>query len=163
MLRFGPNQPEIYRANGCPHCELTRRLQDYARARQWLAQFTGDAAALTAIRRFLSDEAGSSDVTKLSDSEVIDRLAQLLGSGSFHVHATPAYLVFGSGGKASSSASSPAREIPFPLAERQPRPPSSSSSPPAQDPPTFGPDTDADAQAATLTAAAAEGKPFCPE
>ena len=163
MLRFGPHQPEICRASGCPHCELTRRLQDGSRARQWLTQFTSDATALAAMRRFLSDEGGFSSDAKMSDSDVIDRLAQLLGSGSFHVHAPPSYLSFRAGGRANSSPSSPPREIPFPLAERQPRASSSSSSAPVQDPATFGPDTDADAQAATLTAAAAEGKPFCPE
>ncbi len=159
MYQFGANPLGIYRKNNCPHCELSRRLQDRARARQWLAQFTSDVAAMRAMRRLLAEEPGSSNVPQLGDAEVMDAVADLLSRGALHVHAPSAYLDFG---KASTTSSpSAAKQIPYPIGERQPR--AASSTPQATDPPTFQGNLDAAAQAATLQAAAAQGKPFCPE
>jgi hypothetical protein len=157
MFRLGSNQLEIYRANGCPHCELSRRLQDRARARQWIAQFADDIAALSTMRRLLS-ETTSFEVSRMSDTDVMDALAELLGRGSFHIHAHSAYLDFG---KANAPSPSAAKEINYPLSQRQSRAPS--ARPSVTDPPTFHPDMNGAAQAATLTAASAQGKAFCPE
>jgi hypothetical protein len=157
MFRLGSRQLEIYRANGCPHCELSRRLQDRSRARQWLAQFMSDTAAITAMRGLLS-ETGSFSVSRMSDAEVMDSVAESLARGAFHVHAHPVYFDLG---KQNAPSANTAKEIQYPLSQRQARAPS--SRPPVADPPTFGPGMDGAAQAATLTAASAQGKAFCPE
>ena len=94
---------------------------------------------------------------RMSDEEVIDRTAELLVSGRFHVHSQPWQAVsrqcFVKGEKL----------VAFPISERKPGPQAAPSSGPASDPPTFPPDIDGDAQAEALVAAASSGKPFCPE
>jgi hypothetical protein len=127
-------------------------------ALNWLKHLGAPDSDLTAkFRELLNRYAGTPDNSRLSDQEVVEKLAVMLHSRRI--------LVFGqeypvrSGQPAQKAAPmAPA----FPLSERSPRPPSYSPPPPAADPPTFGPGSAA-AQAAALVNAAATGTPFCAE
>jgi hypothetical protein len=90
---------------------------------------------------------------RTSDATLIMRVEQLLVSGRLHIHRKPKEVQSGWGGQE--------KNVPFPLADRQPR----IVSPPPQvvDPPSFSSDVDLSAQAAALVAAAASGAPFCME
>jgi hypothetical protein len=148
---------EFCRERDCRDRETVSRPRDHSSARQWLQQFETGVYKELAMRALLWEESSAWPLSRMSDEEIIDRIAELLVSGRLHVHVQPAHPVSGGG----SSASEP--EAPFPLSERQPRTQAVASSAPVSDPPTFPSDLDGGAQAATLVAAAASGKPFCPE
>jgi hypothetical protein len=92
----------------------------------------------------------------MSDEAIIDQIVELLISSRLHVHA-----LFEKAPPRGTSGEIASKAAPFPLAERTPRSEGYERAP-IKEPPTFS-DIDAAAQADTLVAAAAEGKPFCPE
>lgn len=98
----------------------------------------------------------------MSDEAVIQHVAAGLSAGVFHVHAPVLPKKNVEPRQESSGSGGAAKFVPFPLAERRPRGPSAPAPPPPADPSTFG-DIDLATQVAVLTAAAAGGKPFCPE
>jgi len=89
----------------------------------------------------------------IGEATLVRRVEQLLISGQLHFHKKEREVQSGSGDLET--------QVPFPLSQRQPR--EASAAPPVFDPPSFSPDVDLAAQAATLVAAAAQGVPFCPE
>jgi hypothetical protein len=98
MLRFGAQQWETFRHGECAQCRLTARLRDRTSARQWLQQFKGDEAAMSALRQMLSRERSISlRLDGASDDDVLDQAAQLLAGGVWHVHA-PRGMHGGAGG-----------------------------------------------------------------
>jgi hypothetical protein len=148
---------EFCRKRDCRDRETVSRLQDRSSARLWLQQFETGVHKAIAMRTLLWQESSAWPLSRMSDEEIVDRVADLLVSGRIHVHVQPVNPVSAGG----SAPSEP--EAPFPLSERQPRSQAVASSPPVSDPPTFPADLDGGAQAAALVAAAASGQPFCPE
>jgi hypothetical protein len=141
----------------CPDVETVSRLEDRSSARQWLQQLETGAHKTLAMRALLWQESSGWPLSRMSDEEIIDQIAELLVSGRLHVHVQPARRV----SAASSAVSEPV--VPFPLSERKPRPQAVAYSAPVSDPPTFPSDLDGAAQASALVAAAASGQPFCPQ
>jgi hypothetical protein len=95
---------------------------------------------------------------RLTDHYVLERLADLLYLRRIVVVLKEERTVFAaSGGVVEHIA--PA----FPLSERKPQLTTDSYQPPVSQAPTFDPHLDGAAQAAALVAAAADGRPFCPE
>jgi hypothetical protein len=93
----------------------------------------------------------------MSNQAIIDAIAELLARGRLHAHDGPVR-----GIPAPASAPVETAPVPFPFADRQPRPSVSMfrvASP--SDPPTFASDVDMARQAGTLVAAASQGAPFC--
>lgn len=109
------------------------------------------------FREYLTRYSNDPESFRLTDHQVLDRLAALLYSRRIVVVVRQER----SSGQPNAKSQSPAPA--FPLSERPVRGSSASSPPPASDPPTFYPNIEAAAQASALVAAAAEGKPFCPE
>jgi hypothetical protein len=83
----------------------------------------------------------------------IRKIEQLFISGRLHVHKKRRE---GGSGKGNEK-----QDVPFPLADRQPR--IASGPAPIVDLPVFSPHLNMSAQAAALVAAAASGTPFCQE
>jgi hypothetical protein len=133
---------------------------------QWLLQSKNDFSKMHAMRRLLSEDASSArNLYRTSDDEVIDRIADLLISGRFHVHPSPVRGSLGGTSQGSTAESSGRADafVPFPISERRPRAPFAASPEPVvdSDPPTFSPETNFSAQAATLVAAADRGAAAC--
>ncbi len=126
-------------------------------ARLWLGRFKDDASKMGDMRRLLYQERGGPAMFGMPDEKAIDQVVELLARGRLHIHAIP--IETRGTSQASSTDNPPA---PFPLSGRQPRAAVTSSAAPFS-PPTFSSDMDPSIQAATLVAAAASGKPFCPE
>ncbi len=143
------NKPE------CRNRNVIDTLRSRFAASRWLWQFKNDATKLNSMRGLIPQR-GIMPGTKLSDQDVMDKLADLLATGNLHVHA-PEEEESGGGGTQSVEEPAP----PFPLSDRKPRTTSSASREPVPDPPTLPENADLSQQAATLVAAAAEGAAFC--
>ena len=122
---------------------------------EWLQQFKQNPSKMAAMRSLLLDEHSAWQISSLSDDQVIEQVTGLISSAQLHIHAQPEDVV------ASTGATPEPPVVPFPLSQRR-RPEPEADPAPVKDPPTFS-DIDGSAQAAALTAAAADGKPFCPE
>lgn len=140
----------------CGDRSLTYELPDRLQARLWLEQFARKASAMIAIRTWLaSQHDGRRDVSRMSDQAIIEHVAALISRGVVHVHTLAA-----------------TREPEPPMAPSRPREEPVEAAPRNQpravtpvdetETSTFQDDVDLAAQAATLTAAAANGTPFCP-
>ena len=129
-------------------------------AQNWLQHIgCSEADVIRQLRDLLSQYAADDADGRLSDRQVVDRIAMLLYTRRIAVtireHRTAS---------AKPAQAAPAPAPAFPLSERTSRPAAASGPPPTQnDAPTFGPDNAASAQAAALVAAAASGAPFCEE
>jgi hypothetical protein len=125
----------------------------------WLKQLTFQHPELMArCREYLSRSSDDPENFRLTDSQAIERLAVLLHTRRVVVIARE---FRGGGGTPTASAAAPGPA--FPLSERAPRPATVSQPAPAGDPATFSSNVDPTAQSNALVAAAADGKPFCPE
>jgi len=114
-----------------------------------------DADLMVRLRELLSRQSSDPDGSRLTDHQVLERLAAMLYSRKIVVI-----------GREQRNSGQPAQKPPsttpaFPLSERAPA--ASTASPPPPDASTFGPNAAASAQAAALVAAAAAGTPFCAE
>lgn len=89
----------------------------------------------------------------LRNDALMRRIEHLFAIGQLHLHRKRREVRWG--------IATEEQNVPFPLADRQPR--GASQPPPMMDAPVFSPNTDMSAQAATLVAAAASGTPFCKE
>jgi hypothetical protein len=112
------------------------------------------------MRSILAAEFGSTGLVGISDHTVLTQIARLLLSGKIHLHQASDPVEqwqTGPGGasKAATSAPVPRSGKRFTAATPFREPP--------VDSPIFSTDVDLQIQAATLTAAAKSGKPFCPE
>ena len=125
----------------------------------FLRPYKDDAQKMAAMRRILAEGWGAWALSRMSNEDLIKEIVEQLNRHHIHLHVSP----IGGGQRpdASSAGNAPAPAA-FPLSERQERAPVSSRRS-AADPPTFSPAMDPSLQAATLTAASASGKPFCPE
>jgi hypothetical protein len=127
-------------------------------ALSWLKRLgLPDSDLMTRMRELLRDHAGDPDSARLTDHQVLERLAGLLSSRRIIVIGREQRTSSGQPAEKAES-SAPA----FPLSERATAAPASAPPPPTE-PSTFDPNVDAAAQASALVAAAADGKPFCPE
>jgi hypothetical protein len=128
-------------------------------ALKWLKNLTSQRPEMLIrfrdyVIRFLSEP----EAFRVTDHQVLERMAGLLHSRRVVVISREDRAAGAAPTAAQTSA--PA----FPLSQRAQR--ETAPSTPAQqsaDPSTFSPNTDQTAQAAALVAAAADGKPFCPE
>ena len=156
---------DLCRSIECSVRKDARFLHDRIFALQLLRPLKADYFALSALRTLLLPELGNNDLYRVSDDALIERAADLMVSGRIHYHAQPPSLGSGSSANSGSSgAAEPMSASPaFPLARRGPLASSkkTSSAVAVADPPTFPPNTNASAQAATLRTAADQGVPFC--
>ena len=129
-------------------------LQGRLWTRLWLQQLKGDPLTMSTLRDLLSNHT-SLPLSRLTDTTLVDQMAELLTSGRLHLHAKKMEAHPVGTPKATEDAA------PFPISEHQPR--YASSPPPLLDPPTFPSNVDLSAQSAALVAAAAQGTPFCLE
>lgn len=152
------------------HCDDSKpilRLRDRFAARAWLQRFKADLFRMIEMRRLLSEERMSRNLSRIPDGVVIEQVADLMAFGRLHVHIEPAAELSGTSTQVQSQAGFSASEaeplVPFPISERRSRPSGIASRKPAvdTDPPTFPSDADFAAQAATLVAAAEAGMPAC--
>jgi hypothetical protein len=156
---------DICRSIECSGRSGARFPYDRTFALQLLRPLKGDSFAISALRMLLLQELGYNDLYRVSDDTLIELASDLLVSRRLHYHAQPPSL--GSGGSGSPRGSSSAAQQPASPAFSRPqgKPPSPATTSraafPVQDPPTFPPDTNAAAQAATLRTAAELGAPFC--
>lgn len=138
-------------------------LRDEALVLLWLRGLGLDSLKMLQIRRTLAAEFGTTELYRMSDQMVLRQTARLLISGKFHFHGTGKPVdrpVIRSEG----TNTQPSRPAPASVPRSSPRPAAVAPfrEPPVDDP-TFPGDTDFQAQAATLAAAAGSGKPFCLE
>ncbi len=155
ILRAGRQTFEFQRT-----LELPKPLSfaAYEDALNWLKQLMSQHSDMSSrLRDYLTRYSDDPETHTLTDHEAIERLAHLIHSRQIAVIVREQRST-GSPGESTQTAP-PA----FPLSERSPRAASVSSPQPTNDPATFGPNTDGGTQAAALVAAAAGGKPFCPE
>ncbi len=119
---------------------------------QFLPQFKGDPSAMRDLRALLEESSLGEPNVNLPDDDVLFGIGRLLESGELIVvRAFPAH-----GGNAAQPDRSSQQNAPA----TSPGPASGSNAPPPENP-TFPSNTDGGAQASTLSAAAADGAPFC--
>jgi hypothetical protein len=154
----GLDDPIFCSRPNCPDRDLGVPYHDRAAARQWLEPLSRSFMGMRSLRAVIAAQASGRDSFRLSNQEILNEVSQLLSSGRLHVHsASPRR----SGGSSGSAA--PAESKPVLVAPSKPRSGPSAGPALTSDQPTFGSPVDASAQAAALTSAASEGKPFCPE
>lgn len=139
-------------------------LRDRGAAREWVQQWKNETFRMSEMRRLLSQDRMSRDISRISDEAVVDQIADLFVSGLLHIHVAPTATTAGS-----IAAPQPQRVaasagadtfVPFPLSARSAR---ASHTPPREtitlppDPPTLSNNADIPAQAAALIAAAKTG------
>jgi hypothetical protein len=158
---------EFCRQFDCRDPDRSSGFQDRSFARQWVQQFTEDKVEMLAMRTLLWQEDSVWGLFRMSDETVIDHIADLLVSGRLHVHMGPVRPAGLGSGEQSPGSPTLARLandkkfVAFPVSERRPTAPEVTFHAAPVDPPTFSSDMNAAAQAATLVAAAAQGKAFC--
>ena len=137
---------------------LTFASQDDAL--KWLKQFISHHPdAVLRFREYTARLSDNLESFKSTDQDAIEGMAALLYARKLAV------IVRREAGGATGATAQPAQTAPaFPLSEHRPREASVALKPaPVSDPPTFDAKIDPVLQAGALVAAAAEGRPFCPE
>jgi hypothetical protein len=129
-------------------------------ALRWLKQVRVlHSAEMRQVRNFVARYWADPETYRVTDHAALERLAVLLYQRRIVVM-TDLQLTSSGEPAAGPEPASPA----FPLSERTQKTASNSSTPPpTNDPATFGPNSDAAAQAGALVAAAVNGTPFCAE
>ena len=117
-----------------------------------------DSDLILRLREYVARYSGNLESSRLTDHQVLERMAVLLYSRRVVVIGREQRTASPPSQGASTAPTAPA----FPLSERSGRASTASSPPLAGDSPTFDPGLAA-AQAAALAAAAAAGSPFCQE
>jgi hypothetical protein len=126
---------------------------------QWLQGLRLDPSKMLEMRSLLAAELGSASLFLMSDQLVLRQIGRLAAADKIHLHYSPEQTeTLPQGGSVES-----AKSAPPPRAPRSRVPAAAPFREPPVDSPTFSTDIDLQAQAATLTAAAGSGKPFCPE
>jgi hypothetical protein len=152
---------------GSPDCrERAFVSRDRFSVQQLLRGLNRNTHKLLEMRTVLLRQDMAASVWRISDDAIIERIAEMLLSGRLHIHDGRARTGSASDTPAqasSSNASVAQASAPFPLSESSPRVPPASPERQAiaLDLPTFPPNTDLAAQAATLIAAAQSGTPAC--
>jgi len=160
-----PGDWQLCRLWNCPERVLLPAMTDRTSARQWFQRFQSDSSKMRAMRAFLATALGSTDISNISDPQVVTRIADLVVSGIAHLHAAGYQAAAAPQG---GSAIQPIKAVTaqpaaFPLQNRNLQMPAAASTGILAILEEFLPDVDLVAQAADLTAAAATGKPFCVE
>jgi len=128
-------------------------------ALEWLNNLRSQHSDLPSrLREYLTQYSEDPESSRLTDYQAMERVAMLLQSRRILVVSTESR----AGGGTPGARVAPAAPA-FPLAERSPVAAPDSYHAPVSDQPTFSPNLNAAAQAKALVAAAAQGKPFCPE
>jgi len=139
--------------------------RDRAFVRQFLRTASAHARNMSLMRTLICRRDFAGNVSRMSDQTVIDLIAELLLCGRLHIHAQPARTVLNTGAppdSATASASAAAAFQPVSVPNRRQQPSvSAAATALIPDVPTFPPNTDLAAQAATLVAAARTGTPAC--
>ena len=156
ILHAGYQTFEFLRARELPKPLLFPTRQDAIKLLNDLSEQRADMASR--FREYLTTASADPETCRLTDHEVIERLATLLQSGRLLVTVRD---YRPSGGKPASTPETP--QPAFPLSERSQRAANTSTKKSETEPATFDPNVDAMAQSRALVAAAADGKPFCPE
>jgi hypothetical protein len=140
-------------ARGTPQ-DRRFELLDRTDLEQFLRQYLFDYGVMLDLRQLL---ALSDPVSRFTDDEVIDTIAWRLATKELVIRQADRKVTTPSPG--SGDGDEDAKPTPAPSLPDAP----ASAAPPAEEPEpsTFGPGTDGQAQAAALTAAAAQGSPFC--
>ena len=120
-------------------------------ARQWLRRSKPDVFKMLAMRGVLLQERLGSDPFRMSDDEVINRIAELLATDRLHIHV-----------QVMMQTTAPTSSQVSPVSARQKTAPPPRKTISMDDPPTLPANIDFAAQAATLVAAADSGAAFCP-
>jgi len=154
---------EFCRKINCIDRASVPRLRDEFWAREWLRHAMGDPSKMSAIRTFLAAEIGSKNLYNEPDEAIVGQMARLLNSGSVHIHELPQKGPYSEEDRPWGVPTiGSAKPGPFPVSESRRRAPVRSYREPPIESPTFS-NINVAAQAAVLTAAAADGRPFCPE
>jgi hypothetical protein len=156
ILRAGFQTFELLQA-----LELPKPLTfgSYEEALNWLKSLElSHPHLISGFREYVTRFSEEPESFRLTDHQTLERLAVLLHSRRIVVIARE----YRSGSGQPSASAAPTAPA-FPLSERSSRASTASYQPQQNDPATFDSNTDANAQAAALVAAAADGKPFCPE
>ena len=138
----------------CDDRSLTWGPRDRLQARLWLEQLERSAMAMSALRLWLASQNDGWDISRMSDQALIEQIAALISRGFAHVHVLAA--------PREPSPLMPRRSPPEAPVEAAPRSRPREVAPVAETETSTFHDVDPAAQAATLTAAAASGTPFCP-
>ena len=129
----------------------SREFRDRNLALQFLGRFRNDAAAMAEMRRLVAERAWDTDVSRLTDDQVLDQIAALITSGVLLV----GYEWERAWGKAApEEEEAPAQAATGPARSKRTAEEESS---------TFGDAHDGSAQASELRSAAESGTPFCEE
>jgi hypothetical protein len=156
IIRSGFQTVEFQRPYELPR-PLTFTSHD--EAVRWLKQLGFHSQGIPEVRECLGHFSDDREFFRLTDHEVVERMADLLYSAKVLA------VVREQGGRPGSpTPKTPVAAPAFPLSERTQRARTSTPKPaPAEDPPTFNPRLDSVVQAAALVAAAENGMPFCPQ
>lgn len=162
----------LCRANEPCTCMQTTQLgsmfKSPAQAEQWLQMFSRNGLTMMGLRD-VAAKCGLGSANTSDNGSILKVLALQIYSGHLRVCSMGGMGgSAGIGGSMGSSARSGTTagggedSKPFPISERK-KPASSTPDEPPPDPSTFADDPDGSTQASALTAAAADGQPFCPE
>jgi hypothetical protein len=155
MIRLGARQWEIHRRGECEECQLSSRLRDRLGAQQWLRQFKGNTLAINELRNIVARDSNVGwRLESVSDDEIVERVAQLLSFGAWHVHALQGLDQL----KRGSTSETSHAEAPPPS-----RTAALASKPPALEASTLSSKIDSAALAAVMLQASIQGTPFCPQ
>lgn len=124
-----------------------------------LRRCVGDHYAMRLLRAQLADAVRDAQVPQLSDVAVVNRIVSLVAQGRLQLRGPFAPLREG-GGVTTVAEAAPS---PAPAPAARPTPQSSSRATAMAAEPSFSPNVDVAALAATLTDAAKDGTPFCEE
>ncbi len=130
----------------------TSPLADAAAALPLIASLKDDIFGMRALRKMLLEWGLGTDVSRLTDDEVLAEIAYRISTGQIGLAGAMDMETGGSSGEVNSPPSAP-------LPAAAPLRPGPAS--PEPEAPTFGPNLNGAAQAAVLAAAAAAGAPFC--
>ena len=147
-----PGQPDWWFCleRDCDSSDRVYGLQAQFCLHAWLERLRGDPRGMCLIRDLLRKQV-MIPPARVADGGFVKLVENLLMSGRLHIHRKQRAVYTG--------AEQQEQNVPFPLADRQPR--GSSFPPPIVDLASFLPNADLSAQAAALVAAAASGTPFC--
>ncbi|WP_418320994.1 hypothetical protein [Piscinibacter sakaiensis] len=135
----------------CTGCEAG----DPASASFWLSRFIGHGEPASSLRLVADDGSESFEISRRSDTDLVDMLAQRIDNGELRIcnrlarHEEPMVLT--------PVRPVPPKEPPPPVSRRRSAPVAA----PPPEPTTMPATVDVAAMAAVLTSAAQEGVPFC--
>jgi len=153
LLPLGQDDWWICQKQDCAKADRVSPLEAQVWIQWLLAEVRTDRRKMSLLEAHLVRNKISTAPFHLPHGALVRQIEQLFIFGRLHVHKKRREIRSGAGGEQ--------RNVPFPLAERQPR--IASEPAPIVDAPVFAANLSSAAQAAALIAAAAGGTPFCQE